>query len=202
MDRPNPPESLFDIDNVVAFTPAPEISEWVKATFFDESSSVHNPDHEHLADADIAFLWTIVENNRKGKRVIGQCEEGKPQGAMGKWSKARAEQQVREWFGEIPDFIITLDAEYCRTCGDAEFCSLVEHELMHCGQETDEFGQPKFSKSTGLPVYTVKGHDFEGFIGIAARYGAIEPGIKELVEALSKPPLMTANMIGCACGSC
>nr|WP_324603469.1 hypothetical protein [Sinorhizobium meliloti] len=30
----------------------------------------------------MGFLWTVVENSRKGRRIIGQCEEGKPQGAM------------------------------------------------------------------------------------------------------------------------
>ncbi|WP_420377075.1 putative metallopeptidase [Sinorhizobium meliloti] len=63
----------------------------------------------------------MVENSRKRRRIIGQCEEGKPQGAMGKWPCARAEMQVKQWFGVVPDFIITLDAECCRACGDAEF---------------------------------------------------------------------------------
>jgi hypothetical protein len=200
--RPMPPESLFDVGAAAAFIPATDISEWVQVTFFDESSRVHNPDHAHLAEAHIGYLWTIVENNRKGKRVIGQCEEGKPQGAMGKWSRARAEQQVIEWFGFVPDFIITLDAEYCRTASDVAFAALVEHELMHCGQERDEFGTPKFSKSTGLPVYTIRGHDFEGFIGIAVRYGAVEAGVKELFEALSKKPLFSAEDVSGACGTC
>nr|WP_307952746.1 putative metallopeptidase [Sinorhizobium medicae] len=33
--------------------------------------------------------------------------------------------------GFVPDFIITLDAEYCRACGDAEFMGLVKHGLYH-----------------------------------------------------------------------
>lgn len=197
-----PPESLFGIDEFKAFVPASDVASWVEATFFDPSSPVANPEHEHLVNAHIGYLWTVVENNRKGKRVIGQCETGSPQGAMGKWSKARAEQQVVEWFGSVPDFIITLDAEYCRTASDVAFAALVEHELMHCGQERDEFGTPKFSKSTGLPVYTIRGHDFEGFIGIAVRYGAVEAGVKELFEALSKKPLFSAEDVSGACGTC
>ncbi|WP_426235839.1 putative metallopeptidase [Pararhizobium sp. DWP1-1-3] len=197
-----PPESLFGIDEFKAFVPAPDVASWVEATFFDPSSPVANPEHEHLANAHIGYLWTMVVNNRKGKRVIGQCETGSPQGAMGKWSRARAEQQVVEWFGSVPDFIITLDAEYCRTASDVAFAALVEHELMHCGQERDEFGTPKFSKSTGLPVYTIRGHDFEGFIGIAVRYGAVEAGVKELFEALSKKPLFSAEDVSGACGTC
>nr|WP_234820941.1 putative metallopeptidase [Sinorhizobium medicae] len=57
--------------------------EWIKAAFLDPSSPLHNEEHAHLAHAEIGFLWTVVKNSRKGRRIIGQCEEGKPQGAMG-----------------------------------------------------------------------------------------------------------------------
>jgi len=30
--------------------------------------------------------------------------------------------------------------------------ALIEHELNHAAQETDAFGSPKFSRSTGRPV--------------------------------------------------
>lgn len=199
--RPLPPESMFDLSGKT-FEPAPEVRSWVEASFFDYASRFFNPDHEHLAQADIRFLWTVIENNRKGKRVIGQCEEGKPQGAMGKWSRARAEQQIIEWFGSIPDFIITLDADYCRQCGDAEFMALVEHELYHAAQETDDFGQPKFSKSTGLPVFTIRGHDVEQFIGVVRRYGADASGVREMVDAANRPPEIARAEIGHACGTC
>jgi hypothetical protein len=199
--RPFPPEAIFGLDGPT-FMPASEVGSWVEATFFDPSSPVANPDHEHLAQAHIGFLWTIVENTRKGKRVIGQCEEGKPQGAMGKWSRARAEQQIVEWFGSTPDFIITLDADYCRQCGDAEFMALVEHELYHAAQDTDDFGQPKFSKSTGLPVFTVRGHDVEQFVGVVRRYGADASGVREMVDAANRPPEIARARIEHACGTC
>ncbi|WP_322883335.1 putative metallopeptidase (plasmid) [Sinorhizobium medicae] len=65
-----------------AFIPAEDMLEWIKATFIDPSSPLHNEEHAHLAHAEIGFFWTVVENSRKGRRIIGQCEEGKPQGAM------------------------------------------------------------------------------------------------------------------------
>jgi ribosomal protein S27AE len=200
--RPYPPEKLLVVGSRVTFIPAPDVAVWAEATFFDETSRIHNPDHEHLADAHIGFLWTIVENTRKGRRVAGQCEEGKPQGAMGKWSRARAEQQVIEWFGSTPDFIITLDAEYCAQCGDAEFMALVEHELYHAAQDVDAFGQPKFSKSTGRPVFTIRGHDVEQFIGVVRRYGADASGVRELVNAANRPPEIARAHIDHACGTC
>ncbi|WP_246781251.1 putative metallopeptidase [Rhizobium sp. BK591] len=200
--RPQPPSNLFDVERLGAFVPAPDLAEWIEATFLDEASPVFNPDHEHLAHAEIGYLWTAVENSRKGKRVVGQCEIGKPQGAMGKWSRARAELQVIEWFGTVPDFIITLDAEYCRHCGDAEFLALLEHELYHAAQERDAFGAPKFNKMTGLPVFTIQGHDVEQFIGVVRRYGADASGVRELVDAARRPPAVARAFIDHACGTC
>lgn len=200
--RPYPPETMFGLDDFKSFVPAPYVGEWVQATFLDPSSPVANPDHEHLAAAHIGYLWTVVENNRKGKRVIGQCETGSPQGAMGKWSRARAEQQVIEWFGSVPDFIVTLDAEYCQQCGDAEFMALVEHELYHAARDVDEFGQPKFNKSTGLPVFTIRGHDVEQFVGVVRRYGADAAGVRAMVDAANRPPEIARAHIEHSCGTC
>lgn len=189
-------------DGLASFVPAPDVSEWLSATFIDEGGSAHNPDHLHLKPATIGVLWTVVENSRKGRRIIGQCEIGTPQGVMGKWARARAELQVIEWFGFVPDFIITLDADYCCQCGDAEFMALCEHELYHAAQETDAFGAPKFSRSTGLPVFTIMGHDVEQFVGVVRRYGAVASGVKEMVDAANRPPEIARATIDHACGTC
>lgn len=58
--RPLPPESMFDIGGK-AFEPAPEVAEWVEATFFDPSSPIANPDHEHLAQALLRFRQVISD---------------------------------------------------------------------------------------------------------------------------------------------
>lgn len=201
IERPQPPEIMFGIDGA-PFTPALDMTEWVRATFLDEASPVANPEHAHLEEASIGYLWAAVENTRKGKRVIGQCETGTPQGAMGKWAKARVEQQITEWFGSVPDFIITLDANYCAACGDAEFMALVEHELYHAAQDVDSFGAPKFNSMTGRPVFTIRGHDVEQFIGVVRRYGADAAGVRELVDAASRPPEVARAHIEHACGTC
>jgi Putative phage metallopeptidase len=92
-------------------------------------------------------------------------------------AKARAELQVTEWFGEIPDFILTFGASYASICSDAQWCALCEHELSRCGVERDAFGAPKFRKSTGLPSFTLVGHDVEEFVGVVRRYGADATGV-------------------------
>ena len=67
----------------------------------------------------------------------------------GGWQKARMEQQMRDWFGEVPAFIITLAADYCAQCSDTDFCALIEHELYHIAQDTNQYGEPAFTKEGG-----------------------------------------------------
>lgn len=198
--RPRPPELIFDLEGP-SFLPAPDMSEWINETFIDEGSEIENPDHAHLQHASIGVLWTSVANARLGRSVIGQAEEGSPR-AMGRWAKARAEQQVVEWFGEVPDFIITLDASYCAQASDIEFCALVDHELYHCAQERDQYGAPKFRKDTGRPAFTMRGHDVEEFIGVVRRYGADASGVRALVDAAAQQPTIARVSIAQACGTC
>ncbi|WP_414143867.1 putative metallopeptidase [Burkholderia territorii] len=48
---------------------------------------------------------------------------------------------------------------------------MVEHELYHIGQRTDEFGAPAFMKD-GMPKLSIRGHDVEEFVGIVRSYDA------------------------------
>jgi len=202
MSRPMPPDTITAFDAKIAFTPAPEMLEWVMASFVEEEGKLFNPDHFHLQFASIGMLWTNVANTRKGRRIVGQCEEGQPSGMMGKWGKARAEEQIIGWFGHVPDFIITIDADYAMSCSDAEFCALIEHELYHAAQDRDPFGAPKFRKSTGLPVFVLRGHDIEEFVGVVRRYGADATHVRAMVDAANKGPEIANVRIAHACGTC
>jgi len=99
------------------------------------------------------------------------------------------------------DFLLTFDAVYCAQASDVEWCALVEHELYHCAQETDGFGQPKFTKD-GLPKFAMKGHDVEEFVGVVRRYGAVSPEVQALVEAAKKAPEIAAVHVAQMCGTC
>ncbi len=192
---------MFDNLYAPRFMPAPEVEAWVQAVVLDEAGYLHNPDHEHLQSATLAFLWAGIENTRAGRTIIGQCEHEPPGGVMGKWSRGRAELQLEGWFGVLPDFLITLDANYCVNCTDNEFCALVEHELYHAAQATDGFGAPKFSKSTGLPIFAIRGHDVEEFVGVVRRYGPSRE-VQALIDAAAQPPEVAPIRIAQACGTC
>jgi hypothetical protein len=174
---------MLDPENLEAptFIPAPELETWLRSTFIDEGSPLQNDDHFHLRLAGIGVLWTSVENSRQGRRVVGQAERGEP-AVLGKWAKARAELQIVQWFGDLPDFILTFDASYAANCSGAQWCALCEHELSHCGVERDMYGAPKFKKSTGLPAFTLRGHDVEEFVGVVRRYGAAAAGVQAMID--------------------
>jgi hypothetical protein len=197
-----PPVEIFEIEAGDQFIPAPEIIQWARGTFIDEGATLENPEHAHLQNANIGALWTNVENAKRGRRVIGMAEPGMPQGAMGKWSRARAEFQVMQWFGRVPDFIITLDAHWWLQATDDEACALIEHELYHCAQDRDEWGAPRFSKQTGRPIFAMRRHDVEEFIGVVRRYGAGAAGVQAMVDAANAGPAIADVKIAQACGTC
>lgn len=200
--RPMPPNELLENPFSGLFLPAPEVVSWIQSEILDEDAQLFNADHVHLKFASIGVLWTCVENSRRGHRVVGQAEQ--PIFMCGQWQKARQELQMRQWFGCVPDFVITLNADYCAMCSDVEFCMLIEHELYHCAQKRDAFGQPKFYKESGLPQFTLVGHDVEEFIGVVARYGTGSPDspLSKLVAAANSRPSVARASIAAACGTC
>lgn len=199
--RPMPPADLVEGFDAW-FGPSPELAAWAFATFIAEDAALRNDDHEHLRSASIGFLWTNVQNARRGRMVIGTAELGAPQGAMGKWGRAKAEMQVTEWFGAVPDFLITIDAGWWLQASDAEACALIEHECYHCAQDRDEFGAPKFNRQTGRPVFAMQGHDIEEFVGVVRRYGADATHVRALVDAANAGPAIAAADIARCCGTC
>jgi hypothetical protein len=201
--RPLPPHNFYGVEatlDVPRFEPASALLEWLTSTFIVDDGPLANPDHWHLIVANISVLWTNVPNSRSGRSVVGQAEFKPPSSSMGKWARARAEAQLYSWFGGLPDFLLTFDAQYAADCSDREFCALIEHELYHCGQARDEYGAPRFTKD-GMPVFTMRGHDVEQFVGVVRRYGADAAHIQKLIEAAKDAPIDDGR-VQVACGSC
>lgn len=203
LTRPQPPADLVDLNSLAMpdrFVPAPDMRAWIENAFLFDDAPLHNPDHRHLMDADIGVLWTNCDNTRNMRVVLGQAELMPPM-AMGKWARARACQQIEEWFGAMPDFLITLSAPAAAGMDDASFCALVEHELYHCAQSEDQYGMPKF-KNDGTPSFCIRGHDVEEFVGVVARYGPSAAGVVPMVDAAQRAPLVAQATIAGVCGTC
>ncbi|KKK89159.1 hypothetical protein LCGC14_2735920 [marine sediment metagenome] len=206
--RPRPPDDILTVSALLEpdrFVPAPALLEWIRTAYLDDEGSLFTEEHSHLAAAKIGCLWTTAENMRRGQRIVGFAELGNTIGGrQGKWQKGRAEQQVREWFGYEPDFLITFDALHADQTDDASFCALVDHELFHCAQAKDKFDQPRFNKATGEPIWGIRGHDLEEFVAVVRRFGvqAAAPAATDLVIAAAKKPEIAAAKLARACGTC
>jgi hypothetical protein len=196
--RPLPPD---DLGARFEFMPAPEVRKWIDDQLFAEDGAIHNPDHAHLIGADIAVLWADGGFTSKMRTVIGTAEEVAFR--CNAWQRGRQEQQMREWFGRVPKFLITLDGQYSRECSDADWCALVEHELSHIAHERDEFGSPKFARD-GQPKLCIRSHDVEEFIGVVQRYGvgSSDSAVARLVAAAHRGPSVSRASMAGACGTC
>lgn len=196
--RPMPPDGL--VGEMIA--PAEGMREWVMGTFIREGASLRNPDHAHLLDAPIEFLWAGKSFTKQSRVVIGQAEELTFR--VSGWQRWRQEQQIAQWFGwPQPAFLVTLAADYCREASDTEFCALVEHELYHVAHKADEFGAPRFTEE-GRPKLGIRGHDVEEFVGVVERYGMgrSDGPLARLVAAANKHPAVRHSDVAHACGTC
>jgi len=193
-----PPSSLFEPMAQHQFVPAPEVKTWAFEQIINEGGALFNVDHAHLQFAEVAFLWAAAGFNKHGRTVLGQCEDLTFR--CGPWQKGRQEQQMRDWFGMVPDFLITLDASHCAQCSDIDFCALVDHELYHIGQTLDEFGQPVFAKD-GQPKLSMRAHDVEEFVGVVRRYGPSKD-VAKMIDAAKTSPEVAKTNIARACGTC
>lgn len=181
---PRPPK----IDEMPMFAPAGELHEFLHKTIFNKKHKYFNKDHKHLFELEfheLAFMWAEGGFDKSGKHVIGECE--KVQFMAGGWKKERQRMWFRMILGDIPEYLITLDARYCRDCTDLELRALLEHELYHIVQKTDIYGDLAF-KANGRPSLEIIAHDVEEFNGVVRRYGADEE-VRKLVDTARKGPL-------------
>ncbi|WP_288378783.1 putative metallopeptidase [uncultured Acinetobacter sp.] len=206
--RPFPQTDFIDKaeeEEAIRIIAAPELKEWVIANFLTLGGELHNPDHDHIAEllhddeTFLAFAWASSAFTRAKRMVLGQCE--KVMFNQGGWKKARQEQQMRDWFGFVPIYLITIDATFCEQASDREFCALIEHELYHIGVERDEDGEIVYSDHTGLPKHYMAGHDVEEFVGVVKRWGASD-SVKRLVEVAKQAPFVSEKNIAVCCGTC
>ncbi len=199
--RPYPPEWIFALDTP-NFAPAPELWRWIKYIFLNPEHKLFNPDHAHLGAfyyPQIAVMWAKGGFKKQGRFVVGQTE--KIMINAGGWKKERQEEQFYQWFNDLPEYLITIDATYAQQANDVDFCALIEHELYHIGVERDEDGEIIYSDMTGLPKHYLAGHDVEVFFGETKRWGADE-SVKRLLEIAKNAPFVSETNIAACCGNC
>lgn len=199
--RPFPPAPLTEAACRATFVVDEALVTWIVDTFISGTGPLINPDHSHLEYASIGAVWASESaTGRQHRMIAATAEMPQPRGRA--WVKTRQEVQLQEWFGSIPDYLLTFYAPYAKGSDDTTFCALVEHELYHCAQAIDEFGNPRFLRSTGRPVFAIREHDVEEFVGVVRRYGARAAGADELVRAANSPPEIAVADLSRVCGTC
>lgn len=185
----------------MSFAPAQGVWDWILRNIIATDGPIYNPDHRHLADADVCVLWADGGYTSKMRQVIGTAEEVAFR--CNAWQRGRQEQQMGQWFGHVPGFLITFDGQFARQCSDVEWCALVEHELYHLSHKLDPFGAPMFSKD-GQPKIAIQGHDVEEFIGVVRRYGVggSDSTVAQMVRAANAPAEVSRVALAGACGTC
>lgn len=201
MSRPQPPPEIFEPEPI--YVPSKELDAWAREVFLSEQSPLWNPEHDHLNSANIGWLWTNEEIVVNQQRKAGMAMLPRAQG--NKIIRGIFEQQLVSWFGEVPDFLITLDGPLMSKASDRQFFRVGDHELWHCGQKYDKDGIPQFDSETGLPKFAMRGHDREYFDGEIVRWGALpvlgEAGVKAVRAALKKPQIPEEDIVG-MCATC
>ena len=208
---PRPPDELIDSARSWrgggAVRPALDLEAWVITEIRAADRPLSNYDFGLIADARVAFLWCTEPYTKTGTVVLGTCQLGPPRGNA--WSAVRQRAQLCEWFGEVPDFLVTLDAVFFEQCvregQPASALAVVEHELYHCGRKLDREGDPAFG-ADGEPLWDLRPHDIEEFAGVYRRYGRDTPGTQAFVAAVEHvaehgPDIAPASLDG-LCGTC
>lgn len=205
--RPLPPDGLRRVGDL--FVPAPELLAFLREAFIREGAPFGRPEYEHLREARIGTLWTNVERIKGEHLTLGTAQLFRDVGD--RWTVGRTLQQLREWFGDwwdddadddpYPHFIITIYAPAAAEMNDPSFAALCAHELRHCGQKRDRWGEPKFDRD-GNPEWTIVGHDVEEFVSVVEDFGieAAGPAAVRFVEAARKAPRFSAVDVAGVCG--
>jgi hypothetical protein len=99
--RPLPPIELLEADEI-KFAPAVDLIEWPSTTFIAAAASLRNDDHGHLNHATIGAAGHVDQSSVKPRgdclrREVDACSD---------------ERQILDWFGDVPDFILTFDAHH------------------------------------------------------------------------------------------
>lgn len=196
--RPMPPDALADELAREGFAPDKSLEAWIRHHFIREGGTLSNPDHAHLEYAHIGVLWTNVPNRHQQRWIAGTAECPQTQGNA--WKRGRGDYQLRQWFSTEPDFLITLYAPLLAKLGDRDFCMVIEHELYHCAQDTTRDGSPRFHRD-GRPMFAIRGHDVEEFIGVVRRYGARGDALA-FTQAARRKPTVRDPELALACGTC
>jgi hypothetical protein len=209
IELPTPPHAVLDGWEPPLFVRSPEMEDFLRDHWIDGGTFPAEP-FLHLQDAKVGVLWAnhrARTPNSDNRYTVGLAEIYEPKPAK-KWIMLRQTWAMHVLFGmELPDFVVTFDAAWwaAETVTVATKLSAATHELLHCGQARDRYGEPKVARTgprKGQPVWAIIPHDVERFNLEVEWFGADAAGVTDMVAAASREPLMLGKVGAFSCGSC
>jgi hypothetical protein len=140
--------------------------------------------HAHLREATIGYIFHDEEITTGGKVEWASAGLPKLNGPAAKRWGRFVEWNIVRMIGYQPDFIILIDRNIWAGLDMQQRVALIDHELSHCQQATDEFGGPKFNQITGRPIWRIAAHDIEEFNGVIERNGIWRPDLAETARTI------------------
>jgi DNA-binding Lrp family transcriptional regulator len=141
-------------------------------------------EHKHLVENEIRFLFLLryTPDKQGGREVIGRVSEPQVQGRM----RELFEHLIVKAYGFLPDYIVTISADFWREATDLQREALMHHELSHVQQALDRDGEPRFNTQTGEPIYCLVAHDIEEFNKTVERYGLWKDDVRQFAETCAR----------------
>lgn len=149
------------------------------ATYLTRLLALDEFEHLKSGEADIAVLMRAEPKVKQGRRVLGTVYLPAVQGEL---------SPVFDWLlgrflGRYPDYLMVLEDGWWEAASPRQREILIYHELCHCVQKVDQYGEPRFDRETGKPIWGLQAHDVEEFNAVVSRYGAWTPEIVAFVAA-------------------
>lgn len=201
-----PPESMREYGS--RFERDEQLEHYVRTEFTARGGLFWDPEHAHLQTATIGVVWSNARHVVRKSEKAGAMELlPDPESEPKTWAEARRRDYLADVYGgDWPRWEMTLSGVWAWRYDDRQFFGLIDHELCHAGVAKDDFGAPRFSNKTGEPVWALRPHDVETFVGTTARWGAHAAGAAELVAAALREPLFAfvpgKNFTPAACAAC
>ena len=128
----------------------------------------------------VGFLMRHYDLVEGGRFVLGAMHLPTVQGKL----KGVFDWMIRRMFdGELPDFLMILDADYWESASPLQREILVYHETCHMALKMNRDGDIVLDDMTGRPKWKLVGHDVEEFTAVVAKYGAHDHDLQSFVAA-------------------
>jgi hypothetical protein len=149
------------------------------------------PEHAHLVDAVIGYVFRDDMLTRQGKVVAAEAILVERILQSDKRYSRMVKAFILHVLGAevLPDFVMLIDRNIWEGQSAEEKLALVDHELSHMHFATEEDGETQKFHRDGSPWWSLRGHDVEEFCGVIERNGCWNEELvamaRVMIESLS-----------------